>query len=147
MIRRLNMSIISVLEKDIFHLCERIAAKTSMSIAIKIMPASIKPVLRGNDSSCNYFFLFPCTAGFDYSPINETLVIPVGISRICVNITIIDDGTVESRQAFGVILISETPSLFTVSDAGRQSTVIIIDDEGTGIYIVMSCVSLVESSL
>lgn len=92
-----------------------------------------------NKSSCNYLFLIPCTAGFDYSPINEILAIPVGISRICVNITIIDDGTVESRQSFGVILISETPDLFTVSDAGRQSTVTIIDDEGTACR-VMLCV-------
>lgn len=66
----------------------------------------------------------------------------MGISRVCVYISIIDDGTVESKQSFGVILISETPDLFTVSDAGRESTVIIIDDEGTGIYIVMSCVDL-----
>lgn len=86
------------------------------------------------------FILFPCTAGSDYSPINITLTIQAGTSRIYINIAIIDDSTVENMQEFGVTLISETPNLFTVSEAGGQSTVIIIDDEG--ICAVILCVSI-----
>lgn len=64
----------------------------------------------------------------DYSTVSGSLTFTASDSMMCVNVTIIDDPTVEGNQSFSLSLQSDAnePVIFTPT---QQATVIIIDDD------------------
>ena len=68
-------------------------------------------------SGCSSYSL--CFAGpGDYTGISQTLVLPAGATRTCVDITIIADAVVEADEFFMVTISSLDPSVqFTITSA------------------------------
>ena len=77
-----------------------------------------------NDTSTITFFL-KFTAGSDYESLNQVLTFPANTTILtqCVNITILQDSTVENSFEFFSVLVNSTISVSPVS-----VTVIIQDD-------------------
>ena len=69
-------------------------------------------------------------AGSDYMPVSMDVVFPVGTSNggmQCINVTIIDDSTMEGDETFTVTLTTSSP----VVTLGNAVTTITIDGECT----------------
>lgn len=71
----------------------------------------------------------------------ETLTLMISIlngteggSTECFIVNIFDDSIGEIEQSFSVILISNTPDVFTVAEDGGLTTITIIDNEGENYY-------------
>lgn len=69
----------------------------------------------------------------DYIPISESLVLLAGLdSRVCINVTIIDDGADENNENFTIALVTPNPwPIF------RPDTVVTIVDNGNNITQLM----------
>ena len=72
-----------------------------------------------------------CTASYDYTPIDQTLVFTPQMNRRCVDIEVADDIFREPNEFFGVILSSSDP---VVNVLTTLAVVEIMDTSGKRYY-------------
>ncbi|RFM31935.1 Calx-beta domain-containing protein, partial [Chitinophaga silvisoli] len=93
-------------------------------------------VTAAEDISVTYTVAGTATASTDYNTLSGTVTIPAGANSTSINVTVIDDQTIEADETVIATLTAATAPTLGTFNANTSATINIADDENKTISIV-----------